>query len=544
MSRNLGLGAIALAIVALAAFVAVRGTSLFRDGGDASVKKEGGTVAGGRDGSSQKIAASKRSTFDDWPKPAAVLVLTGEEHGYIEPCGCTPKQSGGMARRSDLFNQLRGKGWPAAGLGLGGTVQRTRKQSEFKFAAITDALRKMDYRGLGLGPEELRLQPTVLLSEHVPAEDGSAGLAFLGANEVFFDTPDMEGGPKKVVTFELGGVKIGAAMVLGESRQRGLFPEGASNDVTFTPPDKALTEAINLLAEADTEINVLLSYANLEESRALAEKFRGFDLVVSAGGPEDPHGEPERVGEAWLLTVGHKGKYAGVLGLYPTDEKTPFRYELVDLNKDRFGHDKAMDVFLAEYQQALKDNLSDVYADLPEGFPPRDGEFVGAEKCAECHKVNYDKWVTTGHAKAYATLSEGRKDWPTEWIDRKHDPECLACHVTGWDPQEVHPYVSGFVPEEIAAEKNEPHRFELLKGQQCENCHGPGSRHVEVFERWKDDAKSVSQAEYALAKEWVHLDRGTAKQNLCVRCHDYENSPTFDFDTYWPKVAHPGREIN
>jgi len=544
MSRGLRLGAIVLAIVALAVFVAVRGSGLIGDGDGPPAGAEPDDVTKPTGESTGKPAPA-RPTFDDWPAPAAVLVLTGEQHGYIEPCGCTPKQSGGMARRGDLFKQLRGKGWPAAGLDLGGTVRRSRKQTEFKFAAITDALRAMDYRGMGLGPEELRLQPTFLLSEHVPAEDGSAGLAFLGANEVFFGTPDMEGGPKKVVTFELGGVKIGAAMVLGESRQRGLFPEGAAADVTFTPTAEALTDAVNRLAEAETEINVLLSYADLEESRALAKQFpKAFDLVVSAGGPEDPHGEPERVGDAWLLTVGHKGKYAGVLGLYPKDEKTPFRYELVDLNMDRFAHDKAMDVFLAEYQQALRDNLSDVFADLPEGFPPREGEFVGAKKCAECHKKNFDKWVTTGHAKAYATLSEGRKDWPTEWIDRKYDPECLACHVTGWDPQEVHPFVSGFLPEEIAAERNEPHRFALLQGQQCENCHGPGGKHVAVFERWKDDPKSVPQAEQAAAKRWVYLDVGTAKQNLCVRCHDYENSPEFDFETYWSKVAHPGREIN
>src|SRR5690606_88934 len=115
--------------------------------------------------------------FRDWPTPAAVLILSGEQHGYLEPCGCSEKQSGGMARRSDLLKQIADKGWPVTGLDLGGTVKRSRLQSRLKFSAITDALRMLDYKGVGLGPEELRLRPDFLLSEHVPADDGSPGLA-------------------------------------------------------------------------------------------------------------------------------------------------------------------------------------------------------------------------------------------------------------------------------------------------------------------------------------------------------------------------------
>ena len=30
--------------------------------------------------------------FEDWKKPRALLVITGELNGYIEPCGCTGKE--------------------------------------------------------------------------------------------------------------------------------------------------------------------------------------------------------------------------------------------------------------------------------------------------------------------------------------------------------------------------------------------------------------------------------------------------------------------
>lgn len=534
MSRTIALVALLVVGLAFAAFLIARGSSIFSDQG-----QDGAPDVGVDDGQSAG-PSFKPPQFTNWPAPKAVLVLSGEAHGYLEPCGCSEKQSGGVARRSDLFKQLRAKGWPVAGLDLGGTVKRSRKQSELKFAAITDALRKLDYRGIGLGPEELRLQPDFLLSEHTPSEDGSPGLAFLGANETFFGFPGMEGGPKDFVIAELGGLKIGTTMILGESHQRGLFPEGASNDVTFTPPAEALREVVSKFEDAGTDYNVLLSYADRSESTALAKQFPQFDVVVSAGGPEDPEGKPEQVGDSWLVTVGHKGKYAGVLGFYPSNEEEPLRYELVDLSRDHFAHDPAMDEIMREYQQTLADNLSEVFADLPESVPPREGTYVGATKCGECHKQAFAKWSESGHANAYLSLTKGRPHHEGTWVDRTKDPECLACHVTGWHPQEVYPYVSGFLPKEIAAERNEPHRSELLKGQQCENCHGPGSEHVAVMEKWQKNPRSVSQQDQFAAKSRMTVSLQTARESLCVRCHDYENSPDFDFDTYWAKINHKG----
>ena len=28
----------------------------------------------------------------------------------------------------------------------------------------------------------------------------------------------------------------------------------------------------------------------------------------------------------------------------------------------------------------------------------------------------------------------------------------------------------------------------------------------------------------------------------CMQCHDLDNSPDFDFQTYWPQVAHEGKD--
>jgi hypothetical protein len=39
----------------------------------------------------------------------------------------------------------------------------------------------------------------------------------------------------------------------------------------------------------------------------------------------------------------------------------------------------------------------------------------------------------------------------------------------------------------------------------------------------------------------LSLDTPEGKQkaiNNCLECHDLDNSPEFDFDEYWPSVAH------
>src|SRR5262245_14622359 len=44
--------------------------------------------------------------FRDWPAdkpPALALVLSGQEHGYLQPCGCSRPQLGGLPRRYNFL---------------------------------------------------------------------------------------------------------------------------------------------------------------------------------------------------------------------------------------------------------------------------------------------------------------------------------------------------------------------------------------------------------------------------------------------------------
>ncbi len=108
----------------------------------------------------------KPEDYNTWPVPDVSLVVTGRQHGYIEPCGCTglERQKGGMARRYTFMRQLKEKGWLLMPIDGGDQVRRFGHQSEIKLQQTTKALKQMEYQAVGFGPDDLRLGVGELLS--------------------------------------------------------------------------------------------------------------------------------------------------------------------------------------------------------------------------------------------------------------------------------------------------------------------------------------------------------------------------------------------
>src|SRR5262245_48892134 len=72
-------------------------------------------------------AAAASLLFHDWPKnvkPDLVVLLSGEQHGYLQPCGCSYPQYGGLERRYNLMQQLKKeRGWELTALDVGDIPQ-------------------------------------------------------------------------------------------------------------------------------------------------------------------------------------------------------------------------------------------------------------------------------------------------------------------------------------------------------------------------------------------------------------------------------------
>jgi hypothetical protein len=169
---------------------------------------------------------------------------------------------------------------------------------------------------------------------------------------------------------------------------------------------------------------------------------------------------------------------------------------------------------------AMKDLIQKEYRDtlkafgVIDSFPRKDyvngapgATFVGAETCKTCHPNTYAKWSTTKHAQAFNALLRDVKP------NTQFDAECVSCHTTGFE------YNSGW-----RSEAQTPY----LAGNQCENCHGPGSEHA------------AKPADAAIRKTIALTAERADKNLLCARCHDEENSPKFDFTKYWGQIVHKG----
>lgn len=123
--------------------------------------------------------------------------------------------------------------------------------------------------------------------------------------------------------------------------------------------------------------------------------------------------------------------------------------------------------------------------------------WIGSRACTECHKAEHDSWSASKHSHAVATLVA--KGEATNAL-------CIRCHDRDRP-----------APSSSAAPTSDG-------GVGCEACHGPGRLHAEARRQGRATGT---------------MDRmGDVADSKCTTCHDDANSPRFEFQTYWQRIAH------
>ena len=459
--------------------------------------------------------AYREPLFVDWPSPQFVLFITGQQRGYIEPCGCTglSNQKGGLVRRYTLTRELADRGWPLVPIDVGNQVRRFGPQADIKFQMTIEGLKQMGYRAIGFGPDDLRLSVGGLAA--LTVGEGSEASPFVCANTAVID-PSLT--PRYQVV-EAAGRKIGITAVLGTVEQGRI----TSDEIVKTPADEALRSVWPELSAANCDLYVLLAHASIDESIRLAQQFPHFDVVVTAGGADEPpfQADPIPETESILVQVGGKGMHVSVIGFF-ADSEPRLRYQRVPLDA-RFQDSREMLTLLASYQEQLKVQGLEGLQVRPIPHPSGD-TFVGSQACADCHREEYEIWENTTHSHALDSLV-----YPGERseIPRHFDPECISCHVVGWNPQLHFPYSSGYL-----SLADTP----LMQHVGCETCHGPGAGH--------SDAETLHASNEEMLEKYrlqVRLPLNEAEKK-CMECHDLDNSPDFHvqgaFEHYWEQVEH------
>lgn len=501
------------------AFTTLVGAGCTRTGSSDKTETGSKRVSGASTSSDDSTPPANAKLFADWKGLQGAVVITGEMDGYLDPCGCTEGQLGGLGRRYDLFERMRNQKIPVTKIDLGSLTKYPSgergglDQAKVKFDTALKALTMMKYDAVTLSPEDLKLGIDHTLSVYLNQKDQ---LRFLSANVKF--APDLAeafaGTIQDSVITQTGPYKIGVTAILDPAAFDKLKdPQRVMLEVR--PPESVLPATLSQL-EAGSDLQILMVQGPPKLARALAELYPGFDVVVSTSEYADPDGNPEMLnnGVTQLITVGLKGKYVGVVGLFaPEQGKTPAtRYQRQSLIAKNYRNAEPMRVLIDEEMQSQLKALGIVenYVRHTNPEAPAGSTYVGAEGCKSCHPNTFARWAGTGHARAFEALIHNPKDPRRK---REFDAECISCHTTGFT------YNSGWV----SAEKTP-----YLKGNQCENCHGPASKHVA-------DPKNAD-----FRKALVRSTSAAEKGDLCYKCHTEDDSPNFKFATYYGKIAHKG----
>ena len=426
------------------------------------------------------------------------LMISGSLNGRLEPCGCASGQAGGLARRMQMVLQSHVHDLFIEGGDLVLTSTRPDLEKAMTAAQVLFTMPKA-YDALGVGPHDLLL----------PFGEWNE---FLSVMRVPVVASDLEGDARTwpAVPFlerEIRGTKVRIAS----------FTMSLPNAITATSPQPLQLLTPNAAwARALTGATlatrcILLVHADPDTARKLAASLQPPpDLIIGIDSTNhEPPSTAEQAGKVPLVFPGIRGRYLLDVTIARTaDSSRVTSYDPMLLQgsetKPDAGQDPATRLIIRQHrEQVAQDNVLEQMADTSK---PQGASFVGSAACAACHQKDYEAWQNSKHAHAWDTLIRGEQDQKRYgWPVTKY-PDCVSCHTTGYGQP------GGF----ITAEKTP-----LLINVGCERCHGAGSEHT------------ASSGTVKLGKVGDGLPATT-----CTQCHDFEQSPKFDYTPLWRVIQH------
>ena len=508
------------------------------------------------------------------------LLFSGSIAGQLVPCGCSPDQLGGLPRGVALVKKLRAATPNLVYIDAGDLLfesapgEMLRAQAELKAKALARGEALMGAAARAVGARDLVRGPQLAsgAAEGVPLLDAGgmpvpgardAILVKAGAVPIGFLAGGLADGfesdlAARVQRLRAQGARIAVLLYLpkagsGPSWPKAVALQGAAKAAGIdlivlghrddlatdaglaeggSPPVLAPQGHFQQLVRVDLQLPkdaaagapVFLSRGEAGKKEALQrfdERIARLREQAAAAPPErkqlylEKAGQQERLRAqaAAAVEAAPAGAIVATATFLPLDATA--------------GEDAEAKALVAAYDDAVSAMNFAAAQKQPEACPPAAaGEAFyaglssaapGAEtSCATCHKTQTAFWLKTGHAHAWKTLVNVKKDL---------NLDCVRCHVTGWQqPGGVcridktalgGPGLGVHDPPGAQGEKAGLGRRDV----QCEACHGPSSEHA------KDPP--------------AHIKAKVAKAD-CLRCHEASNSPHFDHEKYLPGVVGPG----
>jgi hypothetical protein len=487
------------------------------------------------------------------------LFVTTELKGTIEPCGCNSDPMGDIARTAALVEDARKSGVPVVVVDGGSLLFSHARvppdnadQERLKADLLVELVAsKLKMAAVGLGPFDL-----------------SMGAAAVKPPRHAVNLPATAGVPtQSPAIVRAGEVEVGVFGVVSPNAL-------AASKLRPGDPVAAARGSVADLRKRGADVVVALAHMTRKDARELARKVAGIDFVVvgqnAPATPDRVADAPERAGSAWLVQPADRGQVVSRIDLAVRGEggfsdaigQTRAQVQSAELDKQAaelraelagWRADPSADrAFVGQKEKELAElearrkqlvekplqipeqgswftlsqirvrrrlacdrgvvaqkteldrvtgraNLAAAAKRGPQPAPAAGkAAFVGTEECEMCHKEAVEFWKKTIHARAWDTLVE---------LGKEASYDCVSCHVTGWDEP---------------GGANLAHN-ETLRDVQCENCHGPGSLHVDANGKEKKSSLVLRTPE----------DR-------CKTCHNEDHSDTFEYEAYLRDVTGPG----
>ena len=460
------------------------------------------------------------------PPRHVTVVYAADLSGWLEPCGCSADQRGGLTRAATAIARIRKENpdtiFVAGGdLLFGGPLDPERKEQDLAAArTLAAALKVMGLAATWPGERDLVAGKKFLESTGLPftrkKRIGPLGFGGLGS------VPEA---PVRVAVVHEGGSRAGVARadearrqgidVILAAHREGILDDDASRAVLDAPVPVVQVQGrgqalarIDFFLRGDRAKGFLVlpgPSQRAEELDLLAERRAEYGrrraAAEASGNGALAAALTAKLAELAAREQAIRAEPAPV----PPDDRPSLQIAFVPLGDD-VPEDPAVRKLLTKHYGAVaRANLASAKAGgRPCPDPARDAPaFIGVDEvppggtrdCRNCHPAAYASWKQTRHASAYPTLEKG---------GRQFDLDCVSCHVTGWK-------LPGG-PCDIAHTAGR-------QGVQCEACHGPASLHA--------------------VDPPGHIVRDPPT-STCTACHTPEHSTGFEPTSYRRRIVGPG----
>lgn len=440
------------------------------------------------------IALSLSKESEGGATPELKVYFTCDTHGRLEPCGCFTGQFGGLTRaRTWLANHRE----PASLLiDVGGAIGGEQDYHVIQYRYILEAYETMGYHALNLGAGEAALSAETL-AEVTALSD----VPLLSASLIDAATREPIARPSTLV--EIKGRKIGLLGVLDPNSV-----PSPGEGVAILSLDDAIARHLPALRSQCDEV-VLLAFTNETEMKRLAEEYYEFALII--GGDVGQASQfATAVNQSLIVFTTNEARTVGEISFNRVSGKLTQKDFDIHMMHPNVEQDPELLALSNDFRKFISTATLEV--DNPHRVDPgaipgvrSAAEYVGTATCSQCHVEETRIWKESGHSHAFATLVEKGS---------QADPTCITCHTVGFGEP------SGY-QRAFGASK--------LTDVGCESCHGPGSEHANSWLAGKEPSFRFRP-----------LGAGD-----CKSCHYGEFSRPFDWETFWPKVAHgkSGRKL-